>query len=226
MAEITIKTVQLSKIQLNLENPRTITGPALDKLIKSLKDFPEMMELREIVVDETMMVLGGNMRLLALQKSGAKKCIAKIVKGLTDDQKREFMVKDNAPAGEWDFDALANTWSELPLTEWGIDLPKHYLNNDQLGQEIITEEERSEAGRTADEAAKAITAKIKKICEENPQKVNSAMAVIVNNGRGNAVLFLADPNTADIVQELKRYADAGEHSPLECLMRSLIENNA
>ena len=64
--------------------------------------------------------------------------------------------------------------------------------------------------------------KIKKITAENPKQINSALAVIVNNGRGNAVLFLADPNTADIVKELKRLADAGEHSPLETLVRSLL----
>ncbi|MFH1757711.1 MAG: hypothetical protein ABH969_06665, partial [Pseudomonadota bacterium] len=85
-----------------------------------------------------------------------------------------------------------------------------------------TEEERTEAGRTADEAIDALGAKIKKIATENPKQINSAMAVIVNNGRGNAVLFLADPNTADIVKELKRLAETGEHSPLETLVRSLL----
>ncbi|MFH2018839.1 MAG: ParB N-terminal domain-containing protein, partial [bacterium] len=121
---------QLSKIQLNPDNPRTITGPALEKLIKSLKGFPEMMELREIVVDENMTVLGGNMRILALQKSGAKTCTAKVVTGLTDDQKREFIIKDNSEFGQWDFDLLANGWGELPLVDWGVDLPKDWLKDD------------------------------------------------------------------------------------------------
>ena len=127
MAEITIKSVKVSQIRLNLDNPRTITGPGLEKLIKSIRDFPEMMELREIVVDENMVVLGGNMRLLALQKSGVKDCIAKIVKGLTDEQKREFIIKDNAVFGEWDFDLLANSWADLPLADFGLNLPDDWL---------------------------------------------------------------------------------------------------
>jgi len=67
-----------------------------------------------------------------------------------------------------------------------------------------------------------MTIKIRKIASENPRQMNGALAVIINNGRGNACLFLADPNTADIVKELKRLADAGEHSPLEALVRSLL----
>ena len=122
--ESKVKTVKLSEIKLNPENPRTITENAMANLVKSLQEFPDMMSLREIIVDEKMMVLGGNMRLLALQKIGAKVATAKIVKGLTPEQKREFVIKDNAPFGEWDMDALANAWGDLPLIEWGVDLPE------------------------------------------------------------------------------------------------------
>jgi len=128
MAEITIKTVKLSQIKPNPDNPRRISTKAMDRLVKSLQDFPDMMKLREIVVDETMTVLGGNMRLLALQKIGAMNVTAKIVKGLTPAQKREFIVKDNAAFGEWDFDILANAWADLPLLEWGVELPAGCLN--------------------------------------------------------------------------------------------------
>ena len=126
MAKIQTKTVKLSEIHLNPDNPRTITGKAMANLTKSLKEFPEMLELREIVVDESMMVLGGNMRLRALQESGTVECVAKIVTGLTDDQKREFVIKDNAGFGEWDMDALANAWDDLPLADWGIGLPEDW----------------------------------------------------------------------------------------------------
>ena len=125
--KIETKRLNLDKINLNPDNPRTIKGPAFDRLVKSLKDFPEMLELREIVVDETMTVLGGNMRLLALLKSGVKDCVAKVVIGLTAEQKREFIIKDNAQFGEWNFDALANDWSDLPLIDWGVDLPEDWL---------------------------------------------------------------------------------------------------
>jgi DNA modification methylase len=86
-----------------------------------------MLSIREIVVDETMTVLGGNMRLLALKKSGAKECTAKIVTGLTPEQKREFIIKDNSAFGEWDMDLLSSSWSDLPLVEWGVDLPEDWL---------------------------------------------------------------------------------------------------
>lgn len=124
MPKITIetKTVKLSSIHLNKNNPRTITEKDMEYLVKSLQDFPDMMKLREIVVDEKMMVLGGNMRFRGLQQIGEKTCIVKIVKGLTPEQKREFIVKDNSQFGEFDMDILANEWGDLPLTEWGLKL--------------------------------------------------------------------------------------------------------
>jgi len=120
MAEITVKTVKLSEIKLNSDNPRQISKKDLARLVQSLKEFPEMLELREVVVDETMTVLGGNMRTVALRKIGEKECTAKIVVGLTPEQKKEFIVKDNGAWGEWDYDLLANTWDDLPLSDWGI----------------------------------------------------------------------------------------------------------
>lgn len=127
--EIEIKKVNLSAIKINSDNPRIISQKAMEYLVKSLQTFPEMMQLREIVVDETMTILGGNMRYLALQKIKVKECFAKIVTGLTSEQKREFVVKDNANFGEWNFDALANSWSEMPLAEWGVNLPENWLDN-------------------------------------------------------------------------------------------------
>ncbi len=127
MITVEIKKVKLAAIKLNPNNPRTISTKDMGFLIKSLQDFPEMMNLREIVVDETMMVLGGNMRLLALRKIGAKEADIKIVTGLSLEQKREFIIKDNSLFGDWDFDALANSWSNLPLADWGVDLPEDWL---------------------------------------------------------------------------------------------------
>lgn len=124
--QVDVKTVKLSKVKLNPDNPRRISERDMDRLVKSLQEFPDMMKLREIVVDETMTVIGGNMRVLALRKMGIQEAIAKIVKGLTADQKREFVIKDNATFGEWDMDALANGWSDLPLGDWGVDVPKDW----------------------------------------------------------------------------------------------------
>lgn len=135
MVTVEIKMVKLSDIKLNPDNPRTITKKAMDYLVKSLRDFPEMMQLREIVADETMTVLGGNMRILALRKAGVAKTMTKIVRGLTPEQKREFVIKDNSAFGEWDVDTLANSWSDLPLVEWGIDLPEDWLAPDAEPEE-------------------------------------------------------------------------------------------
>lgn len=122
--KIETKTLKLSEIKLNPDNPRTITEKDMAYLVKSLEDFPDMMKLREIVVDEDGMIIGGNMRYRGLQQIGEKECLVKIVKGLTPEQKREFIIKDNSQYGIFDYDILANEWSNLPLAEWGLDIPK------------------------------------------------------------------------------------------------------
>ena len=130
---IEIKKVKLSEIKLNPDNPRQISEKDMDRLVKSLQEFPEMMELREIVCDEDTVVLGGNMRTLALRKAGVKEAVAKIVTGLTPEQKREFVVKDNAAFGAWDFDILADAWDDLPLADFGVDLPEDWLGGGEAG---------------------------------------------------------------------------------------------
>lgn len=125
--KIEVKKLKLSEIKLNPNNPRQITEKELDKLVRSLKEFPEMRKIREIVVDEDMMILGGNMRFRALQIIGEKSDTVKVVSGLTDEQKREFIIKDNSAFGVWDFDVLANEWDGLPLNDWGVDLPEDWL---------------------------------------------------------------------------------------------------
>jgi hypothetical protein len=134
-----IKTAKISEIKLNPDNPRTISNKDMELLIKSLKEFPEMLHLREIVVDENMVVLGGNMRLLALQKMGVSDCQIRMVSGLTPEQKREFVIKDNSNFGRYDFDSLANEWSDLPLADWGVDLPDDWIKNNEKTNQNINE---------------------------------------------------------------------------------------
>jgi DNA modification methylase len=139
-----VKSVKLSAIKPNPNNPRRIDKRKMENLKKSLTDFPEMKELREIIVDEDMVILGGNMRYLALKELGEKNCIIKIAEGLTADQKREFVIKDNAAFGEWDFDLLANEWSDLPLAEWGIDIPDDWMKIEEEPKDAEPQIDRAE----------------------------------------------------------------------------------
>lgn len=115
------KTVNINEIIPNKENPRFISDKNFNKLVQSIKDFPQMLEKRPLVVDEDMIVLGGNMRLRALKKAGIKEIPIDIAEGWTDEQKKEFIIKDNVGFGEWDFDILANEWDTEKLNEWGLD---------------------------------------------------------------------------------------------------------
>jgi len=221
MVSTNIKKVNLSELKPHPDNPRKISRENMDRLVKSLQEFPEMLEIKEIVVDETMTIIGGNMRYAALKKMGREQCKAKIVTGLTEDQKREYIIKDNIALGEWEKTIIAKKYSDLDLKTWGIDLLGASMGKEELTAAILTEKERKEAGKTADEISKALSEKIKTITAEDPKRINSAICIVVQNGQGNDIMVLADPNAKDIIAELKRYADAGEHSPLECLMRAL-----
>jgi len=115
--------MNINEIKPNPSNPRIIKDDKFKKLVKSIQDFPQMLELRPIVVDENNVVLGGNMRLKACIEAGLKDVPVKQAKELTEEQKKEFIVKDNVGYGEWDWDDLANNWDEQLLTEWGLDIP-------------------------------------------------------------------------------------------------------
>lgn len=117
------KKVNIKNIIPNNDNPRTISKQKFNLLIKSIKDFPEMLEKRPLVVDENMVVLGGNMRLKALQKAGIKEITVDIAEDWTEKQKKEFIIKDNVGFGEWDWDVLANEWNINSLNDWAMDLP-------------------------------------------------------------------------------------------------------
>ena len=115
--------MNINEIKPNPNNPRIIKDGKFKKLVKSIQDFPQMLELRPIVIDENNIVLGGNMRLKACIEAGLKDVPVKQAKELTEEQKKEFIVKDNVGYGEWDWDDLANNWDEQLLTEWGLDIP-------------------------------------------------------------------------------------------------------
>ena len=114
------QVIKISQVKNNPNNPRLIKNDKFKKLVKSVQEFPEMLELRPIVVDENMIVLGGNMRLKACQEAGLKEVWIEVA-NLTEQQKKEFTIKDNVGFGEWEWDILANEWEQTELEDWGLD---------------------------------------------------------------------------------------------------------
>ena len=114
--------MKITEIKLNPNNPRVIKDDKFAKLKKSIQDFPQMLELRPLVIDENNTVLGGNMRLRALQDLEIKEVPVVYAKDLTEEQKKEFTIKDNLSYGEWDWSILANEWDNVKLEEWGLNV--------------------------------------------------------------------------------------------------------
>ena len=125
-----IQKIKISKLKPNPNNPRTIKDEAFQKLVKSVKEFPEMLELRPIVVNADMIILGGNMRYRACKEAGLKEVSIIIADNLTEEQQKEFLIKDNVSGGEWDWDMLANEWDSEKLEEWGLDVPDFDVDNE------------------------------------------------------------------------------------------------
>ena len=123
-----IKKVKITEVIANPNNPRLIKDDKFKKLVKSIQDFPDMLNVRPIVVNKDMVVLGGNMRLKAIKEAGLKEINVDIV-DWNEQQQKEFIVKDNVGYGEWDWDDFANNWDAEELTDWGLDIP-NFTNND------------------------------------------------------------------------------------------------
>ncbi len=134
--------MKLKEIKLNPSNPRVIKDEKFQQLVKSIKDFPQMLSIRPIVVNEDMVVLGGNMRLRACQEARLKEVPVIIANELTPEQQREFIIKDNIGFGQWDWDMLANEWDATELEEWGLET--NFMNED-LPLEEVQESDTLEA---------------------------------------------------------------------------------
>lgn len=115
--------VNINSIKSNPNNPRLIKDDKFLKLVKSISEFPEMLSIRPIVVNDDMVVLGGNMRLKACKEAGLKEIPIIKATDLTEDQQREFIIKDNVGFGEWDWELIANEWDVEQIQEWGLDIP-------------------------------------------------------------------------------------------------------
>lgn len=121
--------VKVSQIKPNPNNPRVIKDDNFQKLVNSLKSFPEMSKVRPIVVNQDMIVLGGNMRLKAMKEAGWKEAPVEVVDW--DEQKqKEFIIKDNVGFGEWDWQMIAADWDKDELNDWGLEVPEFAPNVD------------------------------------------------------------------------------------------------
>ena len=124
-----IQTVQINEIRGNKDNPRIVNKDKYNKLKKSIQDFPQMLNLRPIIVNDDNVILGGNMRYKALVELGYKEVPVIKAKDLTEKQAQEFIIKDNLSYGDWDFDILANEWDSVELEQWGFDV---WQNEDDI----------------------------------------------------------------------------------------------
>lgn len=139
--------MKLKDIKPNPNNPRVLRDDKFQKLKQSIQEFPKMLSLRPIVIDENNVVLGGNMRLRALQDLGFTdlddSCV-KYANDLTEEEKKRFIIADNVAFGEWDWDTLANDWDVVDLEAWGLDIPQFkapdvdysILDEDDVSQQL------------------------------------------------------------------------------------------
>ena len=137
-----MQRVNIQEVRLNEENPRYIKDHKFEKLVKSIKEFPQMLDLRPIVVNQDMIVLGGNMRLRACREAGLTEVPIIYADNLTEEQQKEFVIKDNSSFGEWDWDILANEWDTEQLIDWGMDIPDDWA----VDEVLEAEEDNYEAG--------------------------------------------------------------------------------
>jgi hypothetical protein len=139
--------VKISEIKANSKNPRIIKDDKFKKLVQSIREFPEMLEKRPLVcftdVDNKYVVLGGNMRLKAAQEVGLKELPIVLADDWTQEQRDEFLIKDNVGFGEWDWDQLANEWDADKLDEWGLDVPN--FDTEPFGDDLIGDEKNKPA---------------------------------------------------------------------------------
>lgn len=162
--------VKIKDVKENPLNPRTIKDHKFKQLVKSIEDFPEMIEYRPIIVDENMVILGGNMRFKAMVKAGLKEVYIEQYIHLTEEEKKEFIIKDNANYGQWDWDILANNYDESVLEEYGLNVwvpsldieadDNPFSNMLEEGSEDDCDENLNEAGAITDDISEKEKKKI------------------------------------------------------------------
>ena len=186
-----IKKVKITEVISNPNNPRLIKDDKFKKLVKSIQDFPDMLNVRPIVVNKDMIVLGGNMRLKAIKEAGIKEINIEIV-DWSEDKQKEFIIKDNASFGEWDWSDLANNWDSEELTDWGVDIIG-FSNVQDLGEDFnLPNGDKSPFQQMtftlADEQAEQIKNAIEEIKSTEEYKYAETMGN--ENSNGNALYLI------------------------------------
>jgi len=187
-----MEIVKLSEVKLNPNNPRLIKDDKFKKLVQSIKDFPEMLNIRPIVVNSDMVILGGNMRYKACLEAGLKE-VPVIITNLSEDKQREFLIKDNTSGGEWDWEVLANEWDNEELESWGLTLPGFDVNSDEYGENFSLPDGdkapfQQMAFTLADEQAEQIKNAIADIKQTEEYKYCETMGN--ENSNGNALYLI------------------------------------
>lgn len=189
--------VAINKIKPNPKNPRTIKDERFEKLKKSIQDFPDMLNKRPLVcftdTDGKYVVLGGNMRLKAAKDLGLKELPIILADEWTEEQKAEFLIKDNVGFGEWEWQQLAADWDNQKLEEWGLEVPGFDLDSDKLGEDFTLPDGdkapfQQMTFTLADEQAEQIKNAISDIKETEEYKYAETMGN--ENSNGNALYLI------------------------------------
>ena len=188
-----VEIVKTSSVKLNPANPRVIKDDKFRQLVQSVRSFPKMLQIRPIVVNDKMEVLGGNMRLRACQEAGMKEIPIIRASELTDDEQREFIIKDNVGFGEWSWEALANEWDAEELADWGLDVPGFDISPNELTDDFSLPEGDREPFQQitftlADEQATTIKNAIDNIKKTDEYKYAETFGN--ENGNGNALYLI------------------------------------
>ena len=145
-----MQKIKISKLKLHPDNPRFIRDDKFAKLVKSLMEFPQMAEVRPLVVNQDMVILGGNMRVRAMKEAGWKEAPVEVV-DWSEEKQKEFVIKDNVGFGEWDWDEITNKeWDDLPLDDWGLDKPVPEFQEEKEIPFVEEEREINEEFRKGD----------------------------------------------------------------------------
>ena len=223
---MTTKDVPIADLNPAAYNPRKMPPAELAKLTNAVKEFGIV---QPIVINIDNTVIGGHQRILAAQELGLD-TVPCLTVSLPKDKEKALNLALNRIGGDWDIGALGRLLGELddsglvPLTGFDDGELEKYVDREaqqSMQRQIENETEYKQAEDLAAKIIKSITSHVQEIAKRDPTELNRAVMVIVEKGNGNSVIFLADPNTRDVVAELKRYAESGAESPLEMLTEAI-----